>query len=358
MISNSISKQILTVGEGFQPPLGGISSVLFTYSKHFADFKFVPTYNLQIGKVSNVFYFLLSMLKLSGKLITDREIRVVHIHGAHYGSFYRKFVVFLIAKLFSKKVIYHSHGSDFHIFYDNAGVLTRKLITTFFNHMDLVICLSRQWQHFFESNFKIREIVVLENIIDPAELAAKKQKSGKLKLLFLGFIGERKGIFDLIELIKNNKEHFAGKMQLTIGGNGETKKLETLIQEGGLSEIVDFKGWISGDQKRRLLQESDVYILPSYNEGLPISILEAMSFAMPIISTSVGGISEILSTNKNGYLIKPGDSAALLDSINAFIENPELIQQMGQQSRGMVTPYYSNSVIPKLESLYERMLSK
>lgn len=358
MISNSVSKHILTVGEGYQPPLGGISSVLFTYSKHFADFKFVPTYNLQIGKLSNVFYFLFSILKLSGKLITDREIKVVHIHGAHYGSFYRKYVVFVVAKLFSKKVIYHSHGSDFHIFYDNASGFTRKLITTFFNHMDLVICLSRQWQQFFESNFKIKEIVVLENIIDPAELASKKKPSGKLKLLFLGFIGERKGIYDLIEIIKNNKEHFAGKIELTIGGNGETKKLEQLISEGGLADIVYFKGWISGDQKRQLLQESDVYILPSYNEGLPISILEAMSFSMPIISTSVGGISEILSTDKNGYLIKPGDSAALLNSINAFIKHPELIEQMGQQSRRMVTPYYSNSVIPKLESLYERMLSK
>ncbi|MCE7066594.1 glycosyltransferase family 4 protein [Dyadobacter sp. CY326] len=357
MISKTISRQILTVGEGFQPPLGGISSVLSTYSNHFSDFKFVATYNLQISKISNVFYFALSLIKLSGKLLTDSEIKIVHIHGAHYGSFYRKFLVFLVGKLFGKKLIYHSHGSDFHIFYNNANPLTRKLIQIFFRNIDLVICLSKQWKTFFEANFKLKNIIVLENIIDPADSSLPKERSQHLRLLFLGFIGERKGIFDLLEVIKNNKEYFNDKLELTIGGNGETKKLEAFIKEYQLENIVKFKGWISGEDKKALLQKSDVYILPSYNEGLPISILEAMSHSMPIISTSVGGISEILTSNVNGFLVKPGDSEAILSSIKAFINNPDLIDAMGRKSRQMVTPYYSNSVIPKLESVYKQMLT-
>ena len=126
-------------------------------------------------------------------------------------------------------------------------------------------------------------------------------------LLFLGLLGKNKGIYDLLECIRDHKVEFQGKLKLYIGGNGEIEHVKQLIKEYGIADIVIFEGWVSGDKKIELLNKSDAYILPSYKEGLPISILEAMSYGMPIISTPVGGIPEIVSNGENGYLVEPGN---------------------------------------------------
>lgn len=100
-------------------------------------------------------------------------------------------------------------------------------------------------------------------------------------------IGHNKGIYDLIGVIALHKKEFHGRQKLRVGGNGEVDKVKILIKEKKISDIVSYEGWVSGGRKVELLDVSDAYILPSYKEGLPISILEAMSYGLPMISTKV-----------------------------------------------------------------------
>jgi glycosyltransferase involved in cell wall biosynthesis len=129
------------------------------------------------------------------------------------------------------------------------------------------------------------------------------------------------------------------------------------IESAGLEEMVEFRGWVTGREKQQLLQFSDVFILPSYFEGSPVAVLEAMSYGAPVISTTVGGIPEIVQSGRNGWLHRPGDQRALFDAILYYIDDPGNIKCHGARSRQMIRDYYPSSVEPQLASLYSSLLS-
>ena len=142
---------------------------------------------------------------------------------------------------------------------------------------DIVLCLSQSWVEYFGQNYNIKRLEILPNIIDYPLLNEQHARSEAIIFLFLGLICKEKGIFDLIEVIAENKEQYTGKIKLIIGGNGEIQHLRDLINKYHIEDIVEFLGWISSNEKSDVLNNADVYILPSYHEGLPISILESMS---------------------------------------------------------------------------------
>jgi glycosyltransferase involved in cell wall biosynthesis len=144
---------------------------------------------------------------------------------------------------------------------------------------------------------------------------------------------------------------------LIIGGNGEIQHLLDLINKHHIEDIVEFLGWISSNEKADVLNNADVYILPSYHEGLPISILESMSYGKAVISTKVGGIPEIVRNNENGLLINPGDLEAIKQSLNFFLENPRKIKEYGNISEQKVQKYLPHSVLKELEEIYKSVLS-
>jgi glycosyltransferase involved in cell wall biosynthesis len=129
-----------------------------------------------------------------------------------------------------------------------------------------------------------------------------------------------------------------------------------LISQYDLGQLVEFVGWVGGEKKTHLLQQCDVLILPSYNEGLPISILEGMSYRMPIISTPVGGIPEIITTNVNGVLVTPGNCDEIFAAIMRYISDRSLIATEGQKSAEMVGEYYPEAVQRHLEQIYSKLL--
>jgi glycosyltransferase involved in cell wall biosynthesis len=124
-----------------------------------------------------------------------------------------------------------------------------------------------------------------------------------------------------------------------------------------MPDIVEFLGWISGMGKAIILNSSDVYILPSYNEGLPISILESMSYGKAIISTYVGGIPEIVRNKENGLLINPGELKQIEQTIDFFLENPDQIKEYGVISKQKVQKHLPHSVLKELQEIYKSVLS-
>ena len=352
------SESILTVGLQYVNHRGGIGGVIETYSKYFRTFNFVAAYKPQRFKFMVLPYFVLACIRLSWILSTNNKIKIVHIHGAAKGSLLRKYLLFYLSKfLFGKLVIYHSHGSELAAFYGNSKSLIKKRIRFFFENVDEIICLSKQWADFFYDNFNVKKLIILENIVEKQQILPNERiESNPIIFLFLGAIGDRKGVFDLLASIAEHRQLLSGRCVLEIGGNGEVKKLMDFISANKISDIVSFKGWVTGSSKEELLKNCDVYILPSYNEGLPLSILEAMCYGKPIISTNVGGIPEVVKPFINGFLIEPGDKDAILASLLAFINRPELLNQMGSASANLVQPYYSTNVIKKLNSIYNELL--
>ena len=355
-IDKQISEKILTLGPDYRNHRGGSGAVIGVYSKYFDVFNFIPTY-----KVGSVVYkicvFFIAILKIIFTLVRNRNIKIVHIHGSSNGSFYRKFICYVISKyLFRKKIIYHIHGNAPHLFYIQSKTMRKKMFREFINNTDMIICLSEYWKQFFKDNFSPKKIEIVPNIIDYPIMMKKNNQWGKIIFLFLGLIGDRKGLFDVIEVIKNDIDVFDNKIELIIGGNGEVVKLQKIIEKYQIGNIVKFVGWVQHETKVQYLQDSDVYILPSYNEGLPVSILEAMSYGKPIISTNVGGIPEIVKNNENGFLINPGNFEQIESSIKHFIENPHDIEKFGNISLKIVEKHLPSSVVLHLEKIYYEML--
>ncbi len=353
IMSNNKSS-ILTIGTDYQNPSGGIAFVLQEYAMLFRPFNFICTTKSR-GKISKAFTLISALIKFTYALIF-KDIRIIHIHSASYNSFFRKLIFVKIALRFKKKIILHIHGGSFNTFYENSKDNKREKIKYIINKVDGIVCLSKFWESYFSSNFNPKRIYIIPNIVpSPKEWNAIKNNRKQYHFLFLGKVCKEKGCWDLLEVIHENKTLLWGKAIFHIGGNGETEKLKQLIKEYNIADIVKFEGWISGDKKIKLLQNSDIYILPSYNEGLPISILEAMSYSMPILSTTVGGIPEVVDES-NGILTEPGNKVQLWESIQLLLsKTPEERAAMGLNSYNKVKPHLPSSVKEELDSLYKNL---
>lgn len=348
------ANNVLFIGPDYHNHRGGIGAVLEVYGKNIYPFKFIPTYSNR-SAWHKFYFFLRAIFLLCYKFATDREIQIVHIHSSSRGSFLRKSVLMLLCKLFRKKTIFHIHASEFHIFYQNARML-RGYVRWILQRTDTVVCLSGRWKKFFTENFKIKELVIINNVIE--YVTQKKepiQNTRKINLLFLGQIGNRKGIFDLIEVLHKNRKNFNGKYHLIVGGNGEVGRLQKLIHEYNLEDHIEYAGWVNGNKKSELLQKCDVYVLPSYNEGLPVSVLEALAHGKPVISTKVGGIPEVIHSHYNGWLMKAGDRLALEAILTEVFANKPLLRRYGINSLKISRNYTPGVVLESLDVLYRKL---
>lgn len=347
-------KHVLFVGPHYSLR-GGIASVLKVYSETIEPFNFLPGYFYK-NPVLSIFYFFAGFAKLFWILLTNRQIKIVHIHTASRGSFFRKSKMVLLSKLFRKKTILHIHGGEFKIFLTNAGFLKRYILYIL-NSVDEVVCLSDEWKVYFDSLTAKKKSIVLNNpVIIPAETAAKKITL-PVNVLFLNHLNSAKGIFDVLDFFNENKGWLIGSFQLTVAGAGDSEKLQQFIATNNLNDIIEYKGWVEGKEKEELIKNSDVFILTSYNEGLPVSILEAMAHKMAIISTNVGGIPRIVRPGENGWLIVPGDKEALVNVFKEIKNNPVILGNYGLCSYEIAQDYSPENVNEKLGRIYEELLA-
>ena len=355
-ISKNISERILMTGDYYlNNHPGGISAVVAYWSRNFENLQYYPIYK-NGGKMTKGWWFVTSYLRLAFRMMWDRKIAIVHQHTAADGSFKRNSQISRLCKLFGKKVIMHIHASRFKDFYNESSEQGKQKILNTLQSADKLIILSESWKEWFEGiGIESEKLTILHNITpEPTIIPEARQNDGKLRFLFMGEIGQRKGVFDILCALSEHHDEAEGKIELIIGGNRNEQKLLDTIKENKLDKMVRFEGWVSGEKKLRLLNEADIYILPSFNEGLPISILEAMSYGCPIISTPVGGIPEVVK--KNGILVTPGNSDEIWAAMSRYIDTPSLIHSEGEQSRMNVLPYLPEHVMSCLNEIYLQML--
>ena len=345
------ARNVLTIGIDYRIVRGGVAAVENVYSTFYQPFNHLTT-TVTNGQVKKLLVLCKAILQFLYWMLFHPEIKILHVQGASNASFWRKRIFIYIAKWFDKKVVYHMHGGGFGDFSRKHPQAVKRLL----EKCDVVIALSDYWKSFFESELHFKNVVVVKNVI--AEPVINPNKTTCFSLLFLGLLGQNKGIYDLLDCLNEHKSVFSGKLKLFVGGNGEISKVTQIISKYGLSDIVSFEGWVSGDKKIELLNKVDAYILPSYHEGLPISILEAMSYSLPIISTNVGGIPEILKNGENGFIMSPGDKDAMYRAILELMNNEKLRLDMGKASYSKVQEHMPGFVERQLSDLYRSLLNE
>ena len=347
---NNFFNKVLFVGPDIKGK-GGISSVLCSYRKMLTPFHYISS-NSRYGTIVGI-YMLIKLMICLPYYVFFKGIKIVHIHGASGKSFVRKALIVNWCKMLGLRVVFHLHGGAFDKYVNQCGVAKIKKT---FDRCDELVALTRGWEKYLECNFG-KKVYVINNPIEKAN-NIKRDNDGAIDALFLGLICENKGIYDLLNVVAKNKTYLDGKFILHIGGNGEVDKLNHFIKFHEIGNIVKYEGWVGGEKKIKLLQNCNLYILPSYIEGLPISILEAMSYSMAVISTNIGGIPEIVENGANGIVHEPGDKEAIYNAIKLFIDNPQLIKEYGIEGLKKVESYYPDVVKTQLENLYNQLLNK
>lgn len=355
LIRKSLSRKVLMIGEYFKHNApGGMAAVLASYNEYFDDMQFIPTWR-NANLLVKLWYAFYSYVIFLWYMLFDKSIKIVHIQGAAFASFERNMFFVRVGKKFGKKVIMHMHCADFESYY-NPSSHKQRIVDTI-NACDLYLVLSDSWKTYFESiGVKSDIIKVLNNTITPPIVKEVNRSPDTFNLLYLGVIGQRKGIYDILKALKDNLEKFETKVRLRVGGNQEEDKLMAYIKDNGLQNMVTFEGFVTGDKKIECLNWADVYILPSFNEGLPIGILEAMSYGHPIISTPVGGIPEVLKDGVNGVMVEPGNVEQIANAISTFVEHKELVKEYGKNSLVLVKPYLPESVFATLSNMYNHLI--
>jgi len=170
-----------------------------------------------------------------------------------------------------------------------------------------------------------------------------KKKNKKIVLISTGRLIKRKGYQYLIPAIRN----LDIKLQL-IGDGNLTTELKQLVKQNKID--VEFLGKKNHKEIIKYLQKADVFVLPSLNEGMSNSILEAMACGLPIITTDTGGSKELIKGN--GFIVKKNNISELKDAMQKFIDNSKLIKQMGNKSRKLVEEMSWNNVADKYLGVY------
>lgn len=327
---------------------GGITSVInqllnFDWDTRNVKMKFVPTY-VEKNSIIKMIYFAFAYIKIWSLLLSYKP-DVVHIHMSYRGSFHRKYALHKMCLRHKVPVIIHLHGSEFEKWYYECNDALQQKIKRLLRESAAFIVLGSKWNDAIKGIEPQTNTVVVSNAVDiPDE---KVQWNDEIvNVLFLGVLIKRKGVDDLIDAIsKLKKGDSLNKMHFIIAGTGkEEVQLKEKCHALQLDDSVTFAGWIDGEHKKELFNKCQIMILPSYNEGLPISILEAVSYGMPIIATDVGDISTAVKDGENGYLVKPGDIDALAESLINISESKENYTKMSEMSRKIAEELFSSDV--------------
>lgn len=359
IIKKSLSSKVVMAGNYYKHHHpGGISAVVDYWSRYIEDLQYYPTFKEANQLVKRGLFFV-SYLRMFFRMLLDKNIRIVHLHTAADGSFWRKVQLVKMGKFWGRKVVLHVHASRFKDFYSESSKKKQDWILRALLSVDVLVVLSNSWKDWFKQiGIPEDKIVVLHNITAfPTSIPGAKVNDGKVHFLFMGEIGQRKGVFDILQAIVEHRDELLGKIELRIGGNRNEDQLKRMIKDNRLDDLVVFEGWVGGEKKLRLLNWADIFILPSFNEGLPISILEAMSYRHPIIASPVGGIPEVVERNVNGILVTPGKADEIYNAMIDYIENPQKIETEGYESFKRAQEYLPDYVMNHLKEIYESLLS-
>jgi len=339
---------------------GGIAAVVNGYkgSKLEEDFNIIYVESYKDGsKLTKLMKGICGYFHFAKVLLFDKP-DIVHIHSSFGPSFYRKLPFIYMATWFKKSVINHIHGAEFNDFYENANNKKRKLIKKTYNKCSILVALSDEWKQNLLQIVPDEKIVVIENysIIHADAVEERLNRKSNNQVLFLGEIGKRKGCYDIPEVVERVVKEISD-VKFILGGSGDIEQITEILRSKGVEKNVVFPGWVRGEDKDHLLRESDVFFLPSYNEGMPMSILDAIGYGLPVVSTDVGGIPKIVHQGMNGYICKPGNIIDFVERLVYILSNEIVFKDCCRYSSSIANRCYSLEIhIGYIRDLYWKML--
>lgn len=296
-----------------------------------------------------LFLLKMSLLKARGHL------DLLHINLSSQGSFSRKRIVARWARILNVPYTLHLHGSRFREFYEGASESRKEAIRKTFVHAAAAMVLGNYWREFVASIDGRIKTVILHNATAPIALAPGSAEGEGVHIAFLGALGPRKGTPELVRAASALKDVAGWKM--TIAGNGEVDETREEVRNLGLASRIAIPGWLGPEDSAALLAACDIVVLPSYNENLPMSVIEGMGAGKAVVTTPVGAVPDIMTDGENGLLVQPGDVDGLATALRRLVEDDELRSTLGRNARSTHREMLDiRTYLPRLVHLWKAAL--
>lgn len=326
---------------------GGIAAVVNGYrgsqlEKDY-DITYVESYR-DGNKLDKLLKGIIAYFKFIGVLLFHKP-DIIHIHSSFGPSFYRKLPFIYMSSWAKIPIINHIHGADFNAFYTNSSNKKKRLIKKVYSKCSIIIALSDEWKEKLSIIVPVEKITVVENYSIPHEdaLLQRLERKSNNTVLFLGELGKRKGCYDIPDVIKEVKK-VVPEVKFILAGAGSAEaelEIKHLVVKKGVEDNVFFPGWVRGEVKDHLLRDADIFFLPSYNEGMPMSILDAMGYGLPIVSTNVGGIPKVVNDGENGFICAPGCISSFSERIIHILLDIDTRKDFSKRSMRKIYESYS-----------------
>lgn len=293
----------------------------------------------------SVFYMLIALSRIATGAIR-RDLALVHVNVAERGSLWRKGALILGARSFGVPVVLHLHAAELVQYYARLSRPSKYLAREIFRSAKCCVVLGERWRQFVVEELGVNadRVVILYNGV-PRALEAQRSQSpaSHLRILFLGNLMERKGVSDLLAALA--REPLSDlNWQATLAGGGPIESYRRKAEGLNLLSRVHFAGWVDQRRAAELLTESDVLVLPSYDEGLPLVILEALTAGVPVVCSPVGAIPEVLEHEKTALFVQPGDIGGLAKALARLGTEPALRERLAAEGRALYEQEFSLEV--------------
>lgn len=254
------------------------------------------------------------------------KVDIVHLHMAEKGSVYRKGLVVYLSKLFHKKVIIQMHAGPIMHWYNTLSHKQRWIVKKIFDLSDRMLVLGEFWKEQLQTIVSDKKIRILYN---GSECPTRNpyNVNGE-NIVFMGLLKKEKGVYDLINAIEQIHKNLPENVKFVLCGKDANNSVTNYVEKKGLQNRIQLPGWIDVEQRRILFEETQICILPSYFEALSMTVIEAMCYGIPMITTNISTMSELLGQEID--LVEPGDVDALAKQILKWTQDPELRKKLSE----------------------------
>lgn len=290
---------------------------------------------------------------------------ICHIATSVGLSFLKHSVCVVAARILGSKVLLHPHCS-FYFFYERRGKAWQWFVRKVIGLCHGVVVLSNEWKG-LEEAVPTRRLYYLPNAINLSsyeesgrEKIASENDKPCLDVLYLGHLGKDKGSFDLICAAKTILRQEQGVVFNLVGQEqvvGDMQQLKAEVMDAGLESSIFIRSAVTGEEKTGLFRSADLFVYPSYHEGMPMAVMEAMACGLPIIATQVGGLPDLVRPGVNGLLVPAGQPDQLANAIHQLVANPQMRHAMQLSSFRLAQENFDiEKLVSRLLEIYRTLL--
>ena len=275
---------------------------------------------------------------------------IIHFHTTPGTSQYTQLPQLILAKLFGKKVIEEVHvGNQLNNHTNN------KIFKWWLGKADLLVLLAKKWEDLLHEKYYDIKVptTVLYNACEMVEPVDDSKR--KNLIIMAGMLNDNKAPNLLLEAWKEINTKYPD-WHITFMGNGEVERFKQMAKDMNLGKSVDFPGYVVGEQKKEYMRAASIYCLCSYEEGFPMAVLESWAWGIPVITTPVGGLPDVIEEGRNCLTFPFGDSHQLAVQLERLIKDKQLRNEMAEYSRKFANDHFSlETISDNLDSIYQNL---